>query len=47
MCKSIQKIAEIGLNIFCINVEEGGMAFGTSPKSAAEVVSAVREVYKK
>ena len=46
-CNSLEKIPAIELNISCPNVKEGGMAFGTSPKSAAEVVSAVREVYKK
>ena len=35
------------INISCPNVRHGGMAFGTSPKSAAEVVGAVRKVAKK
>ena len=35
------------INISCPNVKEGGMAFGTSCASAAEVVKAVRRVYKK
>ena len=37
----------IELNISCPNVKEGGMAFGTSCRSAAEVTRAVREVYPK
>ena len=37
----------IGLNISCPNVKEGGMSFGVSPKAAAAVVKAVREVYTK
>lgn len=43
----LEKIPAIELNISCPNVKQGGMAFGTSPKSAAEVVKAVRSVYKK
>ena len=37
----------IELNISCPNVKEGGMAFGTSVKSAAEVTRAVRKVFPK
>ncbi len=40
-------IPGIELNISCPNVKEGGMAFGTQCSSVAEVVSAVRKVYKK
>ena len=36
----------IELNISCPNVKEGGMAFGTSCLSAAQVVKAVRMVYE-
>lgn len=43
---SIEKIPAIELNISCPNVKEGGMAFGTSCLSAAQVVKAVRMVYK-
>jgi dihydroorotate dehydrogenase (NAD+) catalytic subunit len=43
---SLEKIPAIELNISCPNVKEGGMAFGTSCLSAAQVVSAVRRVYK-
>ena len=34
--------AGIELNISCPNVKEGGVAFGTSPRTAAEVTAAVR-----
>lgn len=37
----------IELNISCPNVKKGGMAFGTDPVKAAEVVSKVREVTEK
>lgn len=43
----LDKIPGIELNISCPNVKEGGMAFGTSACSAAEVVKAVRKVYNK
>ena len=43
----LDKIPAIELNISCPNVKEGGMAFGTSACSAAEVVRAVRKVYNK
>lgn len=35
-------VAGLELNISCPNVKEGGMAFGTTPRSAAEVTAAVR-----
>lgn len=35
------------INVSCPNVDHGGMAFGTSPKAAAEVTAAVRKVAKK
>ena len=41
----LDKIPAIELNISCPNVKEGGMAFGTSCASAAQVTRAVREVY--
>lgn len=44
---SLENIPGIELNISCPNVKEGGMAFGTSCVSAAEVVKAVRKVYPK
>lgn len=43
----LANIPGIELNISCPNVKEGGMAFGTSCSSAAEVVKAVRKVYHK
>ena len=39
------KIPAIELNISCPNVKMGGMAFGTNPVSAREVISAVRAVF--
>lgn len=41
----LEHIPSIELNISCPNVKEGGMAFGTSCKSAAEVTKAVRKVW--
>lgn len=43
----LDAIPAIELNISCPNVKEGGMAFGTSCASAAEVVKAVRKAYNK
>ncbi|KAA6338869.1 Dihydroorotate dehydrogenase B (NAD(+)) catalytic subunit [termite gut metagenome] len=43
----LDKIPAIELNISCPNVKQGGMAFGITTKGAAEVVKAVRMVYKK
>ena len=43
----LEKIPAIELNISCPNVKEGGMAFGTCTRSAANVVKAVRKVYPK
>ncbi|HJV77228.1 MAG TPA: dihydroorotate dehydrogenase [Paludibacter sp.] len=43
---SLIKIPAIELNISCPNVKEGGMAFGTSCLSAAQVVRDVRRAYK-
>jgi len=40
-------IPAIELNISCPNVKTGGMAFGTSCASAAEVIKAVRKAYHK
>ena len=42
----LKKIPGIELNISCPNVKEGGMAFGVSCLSAAQVVKEVRRVYK-
>lgn len=43
----LDKIPAIELNISCPNVKQGGMAFGTCAKSAAEVTDAVRRVWNK
>ena len=43
----LDNIPAIELNISCPNVKQGGMAFGVTAHGAAEVVSAVRKVYKK
>ena len=43
----LEKMPAIELNISCPNVKEGGMAFGTSCRSAAEVTRAVRAVFPK
>lgn len=43
----LEKIPAIELNISCPNVKQGGMAFGVEPKSAAQVVEAVRKAYSK
>ena len=44
---ALENIPAIELNISCPNVKLGGMAFGTCPNSASEVVRAIREIYKK
>ncbi len=49
-CEKIDKCEQVGwieVNISCPNVHGGGMSFGTNPKSAREVVSAVKKVTKK
>lgn len=43
----LENIPAIELNISCPNVKQGGMAFGVTAHGAAEVVGAVRKVYKK
>jgi len=43
----LDKIPAIELNISCPNVKLGGMAFGTSCESAAEITRAVRKAYNK
>lgn len=43
----LEKIPAIELNISCPNVKMGGMAFGTNPDSAREVIRAVRSVYSR
>lgn len=39
-------IAGLELNISCPNIKQGGIAFGTDPKSAETVISAVRKATK-
>lgn len=49
-CKKLDKEEQIGIlevNISCPNVHGGGMSFGTSAKSAAEVTRAVKAVTTK
>jgi len=49
-CEKLDKEEQVGwleVNISCPNVHNGGMSFGTDPKSAAEVVKAVKKVTKK
>lgn len=41
-----QDVSGVELNISCPNVKQGGMAFGTNPAAAAEVVAAVRKAYR-
>jgi len=43
----LERVPAIELNISCPNVKSGGMAFGTSCESAAEVTKAVRKAYNK
>ncbi|MBQ7682853.1 MAG: dihydroorotate dehydrogenase [Bacteroidaceae bacterium] len=43
----LEAIPAIELNISCPNVKHGGMAFGTTPEGAANVVNAVRKAYHK
>ncbi len=44
---NVDKVFAIELNISCPNVKGGGMAFGTDPQVAHDLVKAVREVCKK
>ena len=49
-CALLDREEQVGLlevNISCPNVHDGGMSFGTSPASAAEVTRAVKAVTKK
>jgi dihydroorotate dehydrogenase (NAD+) catalytic subunit len=43
----IDGVAALEVNISCPNVKAGGMALGTSPKHAAEVVERVKKVTRK
>jgi dihydroorotate dehydrogenase (NAD+) catalytic subunit len=42
----VKGVSGLELNISCPNIKEGGMAFGTNPKTAAGVISAVRKQTK-
>lgn len=44
---SCEQVGWIEVNISCPNVHNGGMAFGTDPKAAAEVTKAVKAVTTK
>jgi len=44
---NVDKVFAIELNISCPNVKGGGMAFGTDPQVAHDLVKAVREVCQK
>ena len=49
-CKKIDSCEQVGwieVNVSCPNVHGGGMSFGTSPESAAEVTRAVKAVTTK
>ena len=43
----LERVRAIEVNISCPNVKQGGMAYGTSPEGAAEVVGAVRAAWPK
>jgi dihydroorotate dehydrogenase (NAD+) catalytic subunit len=43
----LENIPAIELNISCPNVKEGGMAFGTSCNSAADITRQIRNVFSK
>ncbi len=50
VCEKLDKEEQVGwleVNISCPNVHGGGMSFGTDPKMAAEVTSAVKKVTTK
>ncbi len=50
VCALLSACPQVGwleVNISCPNVHGGGMSFGTDPNSAAQVISAVRQVTKK
>ena len=50
VCRRLDACGQVGwleVNVSCPNVHGGGMSFGTDPKAAAEVVTAVRRVTEK
>lgn len=49
-CKALDTVPRVGIlevNISCPNVRDGGIAFGTDPKSAAKVTKAVKAATEK
>ncbi len=44
---AVEQVGWIEVNISCPNVHGGGLSFGTSPESAAQITKAVRAVTKK
>ena len=49
-CEKLDKVSQVGwleVNISCPNVHEGGMAFGTNPRIAAEITREVKAVTTK
>ena len=49
-CEKIDRVTQVGIievNVSCPNVHNGGMSFGTTPESAAEVTRAVKAVTTK
>lgn len=49
-CAKLDEQPQVGLlevNVSCPNVHNGGMSFGTSPESAAQITRAVKDVTKK
>ncbi len=49
-CEKLDKCPQVGwveVNVSCPNVHGGGMSFGTSPESAAEVTKAVKQITTK
>jgi dihydroorotate dehydrogenase (NAD+) catalytic subunit len=40
----VEGVSGLEVNISCPNIKEGGLAFGTDPRMAARVISAVRKV---
>ena len=45
--EDLEKVTAVEVNISCPNIKEGGMAFGTSCQSAAEVTREVKKHYSK
>lgn len=41
-----ENVAMLEINISCPNVKEGGIAFGTNPKTAEQITSAIKKISK-